>query len=138
MRNKIKHFLVGSLVSVCIVCLVAFTALAVYLNHQNEQAVTDLGNIYMSNINDRISKHFKTISDQCLTPMATFAENTPPMYESSKDGYFEWVTYYGQSRGYESISWCDDEGNIETIYGDQIQFSGSAAFMETMVRQFGA
>ena len=132
MKDKIKHFLIGSLASVCIVCIVAFAALAVYLNRQNEQAVTQLGNIYMSNINERISKHFDAISDQCLIPMTTFAENIPPMCESSKEEYFKWMTYYGHSRDYESVSWCDDEGNIETIYGDPLQYSGPSTFLETL------
>ncbi len=78
MKDKIKHFLSVSLISVCIVCVIAFSALAFYLNRQNDQAVTQLGNIYMSNINDRISKHFDAISDQCLTPMTTFAQNILP------------------------------------------------------------
>ncbi len=132
MKDKIKHFLVGSLVSVCVVCIVTFAALAVYLNRQNEQAVTQLGNMYMSNINDRIPKHFGAISDQCLIPMTTFAENIPPMCVSSKEEYFKWMTYYGHSRDYESVSWCDSKGNIETIYGNPIQYSGPATFLETM------
>ncbi len=132
MKDKIKHFLVGSLASVCIICIIAFAALIVYLNRQNEQAVTQLGNIYMSNINDRISKHFDAISDQCLVPMTTFAENVPPMCEESKEDYFNWMTYYGHSRDYESISWCDDEGNLETIYGDPLQYSGPAIFLESL------
>ncbi len=132
MKDKIKHFLIGSLVSICIVCVVAFTLLTVYLNHQNEQAVTQLGNIYMSNINERISKHFDAISEQCLVPMTTFAENIPPMCDSSKEEYFKWMTYYGHSRNYESVSWCDAEGNIETIYGDPLQYSGPAIFLDTL------
>lgn len=132
MNNKIKHFLTGSLVAVCIVCVALFVAQALYLNWQNNQAVTQLGNIYMSNINDRISKHFGAISDQCLEPMTTFAENIPPMCGSSKEEYFKWMTYYGRSRSYESVSWCDSEGNIETIYGDPIRYSGPSTFLETM------
>ncbi len=132
MKDKIKHFLVGSLVGVCIVCIVAFAALAFYLNHQSEQAVTQLGNMYMYNINDRISKHFDAISEQCLKPMTTFAENIPPMCGSSKEEYFKWMTYYGHSRDYDSISWCDDEGNLETIYGAPLQYSGPATFLETL------
>ncbi len=132
MKDKIKHFLAGSLVAVCIVCIAAFAALAVYLSRQNEQAVTQLGNIYMSNINDRISKHFGAISNQCLIPMTTFAENIPPMCESSKEEYYQWMTYYGHSRDYESISWCDSEGNIETIYGAPLQYSGPPIFLETL------
>ena len=132
MKNKIKHFLAGGLAAVCVVCIAAFAALAFYLNRQSDQAVTQLGSIYMANINDRISKHFGAISDQCLIPMTTFAENIPPMCEDSKEEYYQWMTYYGHSRDYESISWCDDEGNIETIYGDPLQYSGPATFLETL------
>ncbi len=132
MKDKIKHFLAGSLAGVCIICIVAFTALGVYLSRQSEQSVSDLGNIYMSNINDRISKHFDAISDQCLTPMTTFAQNIPPMCDSNKDEYFKWMTYYGHSRNYESVSWCDDKGNLETIYGDPLQYSGPPIFLETL------
>lgn len=132
MRDKIKHFLVSSLAGVCIVCILAFTGLTVYLNRQNEHAITQLGNIYMSNINERISKHFDAISDQCLIPMATFAENIPPTYDISKEEYCKWMTYYGHSRDYESISWCDDDGNIETIYGDPLQYFGPETFMDAL------
>ncbi|MBO5163544.1 MAG: response regulator [Ruminococcus sp.] len=132
MKNKIKHFLVGSLISVCIVCIVSFAALAVYLNRQNEQAVTQLGNIYMSNINERITMHFDAISEQCLTPMTTFAENIPPSCDSNKEEYVKWMTYYGHSRNYESISWLDAEGNVETIYGDPLQPINSASFAKSL------
>ncbi len=132
MKDKIKHFLTGSLVAVCVVCIAAFAALAFYLNWQSDQAVGQLGNIYMANINERISKHFGAISDQCLVPMTTFAENIPPMCENNKEAYYQWMTYYGHSREYESISWCDSEGNIETIYGDPLQYSGPATFLESL------
>ncbi|WP_298029587.1 response regulator [uncultured Dysosmobacter sp.] len=132
MKDKIKHFLAGSLAVVCVVCITAFAALAVYLNRQNEQAIAQLGSIYMANINERISKHFEAISDQCLIPMTTFSENLPPTCENNKEAYYQWMTYYGHSRDYESISWCDDEGNLETIYGDPLQYSGPPIFLETL------
>ncbi len=132
MKNKIKHFLAGSLASVCIVCIVAFAALAVYLNRQNEQTVTQLGNIYMSNINDRITKHFGSISDQCLIPMKTLAENIPPVCENDKEEFYDWITYCGQNRGYKSVCWCDADGNFEMIYGDPIEFSSPEMFLKTM------
>ncbi len=132
MKDKMRHFLIRSLIWMFIVCIVTFGALSVYLNWQSNQAVTQLGNIYMSNINERISKHFGAISDQCLSPLTTFAENIPPMCEDSKEEYFKWMTYYGHSRDYESISWCDSEGNIETIYGDPLQYSGPSIFLDAL------
>ena len=131
-KDKMKHFLTGSLVSVCLVCIVAFTALSFYLNWQSDQAVTQLGNIYMSNINARISKHFGAITDQCLIPMRTFSENIPPMCENSKEEYYKWMTYYGKSRDYTALCWCDSSGNLNMVYGDTIEYSGPSTFVNTM------
>jgi len=132
MKNKMKRFLTKGPAVVCLVCVVAFASLAVYLNRQNEQTVTQLGNIYMSNINDRISKHFGAITDQCLTPMKTLAENVPALYVNNKMAFYNWMTYCGRSRGYSSVSWCDSEGNLETIYGEPISLSNPEIFLETM------
>ncbi len=114
------------------VLLVFFAFLEIYLNSQNNQADTQLGNIYMSNINERVSKHFDAISDQCLTPMATFAETTPPMCEDNKDEYYKWMTYYSHSRNYDSVSWIDEDGNIETIYGEPLQYSTPAIYLDSL------
>jgi len=131
-KNKIKRFLTGGMVSVCLVCVVAFALLAAYLNRQNDAAVTQLGNIYMSNINSRISKHFGAITDQCLNPMKTFSENIPPMCENNKEEYYKWMTYYGHSRNYTALCWCDSSGNLEMIYGDTIEYSSPSTFINTM------
>ncbi len=42
------------------------------------------------------------------------------------------MTYYGKSRDYESVCWCDAEGNFEMIYGDEIVFSSPSTFLSTM------
>ncbi len=132
MSGKIKNFLFRSLLAICIVCIVAFVGLSIYLNRQNEQAVTQLGNIYMSNINDRISKHFAAITEQCLDPMKEFSENIPPTYGNNKEEYYQWMAYYGRSRGYHSISWCDAAGNLEAIYGDPLQTTANTSFIEAL------
>ncbi len=132
MKDKIKHFLTGGLAGVCLICIVAFAALAYYLNQQNDETITQLGNIYMSNINDRITQHFASITNQCLIPMKTFAENVPPMCADDQAAFHDWMTYCGQSRGYASMCWCDAEGNFEPIFGDPIDFYSPKTFLNTM------
>ena len=132
MKDKMKRFLTGGLAGVSLACIVAFAALGVYLNWQNDQTVTQLGNIYMSNINDRITRHFASISDQCLVPMKTLAENVPSAYVNDKESFYSWITYCGQSRGYASVCCCDSAGNFEMIYGNPIAFSSPDAFLATM------
>ena len=56
------------------------------------------------------------------------------MCDSSKEEYLKWMTYYGHSRNYDSVSWIDDQGNLETIYGDPIDYSGPSTFVDIMKR----
>jgi len=132
MRDKIKRFLTSGVAGVCAVCIVAFSALFAYLNSQNEQTITDLGNIYMSSINDRITKHFGSVTDQCLIPMKTLAENVPEYCSRDRDAFYAWLTYSGKSRGYKSVCWCDEDGHFEMIYGEPISFSSPDTFLQVM------
>lgn len=122
MKDKIKRFLTSGVAGVCAVCVLAFAALSGYLNVQNDQTITQLGNIYMSSINDRITKHFGSVTDQCLLPMKTLAENVPEYCEGDQESFYSWLTYSGHSRGYESVCWCDAEGHLESIYGEPFTF----------------
>lgn len=132
MQNKIKHFLTGSLIAVCAICICVFGMLAVYLNRQNEQTITQLGNIYMSSMNERISKHFDSIIGHRLVQMEKMTENVPPAYTAGKDALQEWLVYNGQSRDYASLAYCDQSGSLEMIYGEQVSLSSTSAFLRVM------
>jgi hypothetical protein len=132
MKNKIRHFLTGSLIAVCIVCIVVFTILAVYLSRQNEQTITQLGNIYMSSMNERITKHFGSITDHRLVQMKALAEDIPPKCGNDKELMYKWLTYSGRTRGYESLGCCHADGTFEMIYGEAAEFSNATTFLKTL------
>ncbi|WP_298031301.1 response regulator [uncultured Dysosmobacter sp.] len=132
MQNKIKHFLIGSLAAVCVVCIAVFAALAIYLNRQNEQTITQLGNIYMSSMNNRISMHFGSITDHRLSQMRALTEDIPPAYRGGKDALREWLAYNGEARGYASMAYCYKDGSMEMIYGSQLENSSPEAFLRVM------
>lgn len=115
MKDKIKHFLAGSLVAVCIVCIGTFAVLAVYLNRQNSDVISDLGNIYMSSMNDRISRHFKTMTDHRLVQMETLAETIPPSYRDGKAELSEWLEMNGEARNFDSLAYFYSDGSLEMV-----------------------
>ena len=132
MKNKIKHFLIGSVIVVSVVCISMFTILAVYLGRQNEDTITQLGNIYMSSMNNRISKHFDSITDHRLDQMTALAEDIPPAYSGSKDALREWLAYNGHARGYESLAYCYKDAHMEMIYGNQMEITNPESFLAVM------
>ncbi len=121
MNNKIRNFLYGSLIVVFVICIAVFLTLSTYLNHQNDTTVAELGNIYMSSMNDRISKHFGSITDNRISQLKSIMDNIPPDYRDSKEKLDEWINYYGKSRGYEAFGYWRDDGKVDMIYGGQIE-----------------
>ncbi len=132
MRNKTNRFLAGSLVAVCLVCIGVFTALTAYLNRQNEQTITQLGNIYMSSMNGQISKHFETITEHRLVQLEAVAKTVPAAYRTSAEALREWVTYNAQTRGYDSVALCRSDGTLETLYGDPAEPSSTEALIRAV------
>lgn len=132
MQNKIYRFLVGSLVVICAVCVTVFGVLASYLNRENEQAISQIGNIYMASMNDRISKHFETMTDHRLEQMETLTKTIPPAYRTGKESLAEWLEYNGQARGFDSVSYCHADGSLEIIYGEEIRPYSSTTLLNAI------
>lgn len=132
MNNRIKHFLIGSMVFVFIICIVVFTALSIYLNAQNENTITQLGNIYMSSMNERISKHFESITDHRLVQMKSMIEIVPPEYREDEEALHEWIVYNGKARGYASISYFCGDGSLKMIYGGEVSLLDSDEIFAAM------
>ncbi len=135
MKNKIKHFLAGSLAAVCVVCISTFAVLAVYLNRQNSNAISELGNIYMSSMNDRISKHFKTMTDHRLIQMETLAETIPPSYRSGKAALGKWLETNGKARNFDSLAYFYSDGSLEMVYGGPVEAASPTSVLTTMTNR---
>jgi len=128
-QNRINHFLAGSLAAVCVVCIGVFTCLTVYLTRQNEQTITQLGNIYMSSMNAQISKHFESITEHRLVQMNALTRTVPPAYLTDEAALREWVVYNARSRGYDSIACCRSDGTLVTLYGSHVEPSNTGALL---------
>ncbi|MCH5193433.1 MAG: response regulator [Oscillospiraceae bacterium] len=132
LKNKPIRFITISLVVVICACIVLFTVLGVIMNRKSVETIDDVGKMYMYGLNERISKHFKTIIDTRLEFLDSVIENVPP--EDFRNDYEEMcrqLIYSGEARGFTSISFFTEEGPAEVVYGDRaepvrpVQFIGS-------------
>ncbi len=132
MQNRINRFLTGSLVVICILCVGVFSLLAFNLNQQNDAVISELGNIYMSSMNNRISKHFETMTSHRLTQMETLAATIPPLYRGGKAELGEWLEFNGKARNFDSLAYYFSDGSLEMVYGGPIEASSPEALLGTM------
>jgi len=132
MRNKTTRFLTFSLAIVCAVCIAVFASLAVYLNRQSEKTISELGNIYMASMNERISMHFQTMTEHRLTQMETLVQTIPPAYRSDEDALQNWLIYNAQARGFDSAAYYYPDGSLEMLYGGEVIPAGAQDFLSFM------
>ena len=132
MKNKINHFLIASLITVCIVCIGVFAVLTSYINKQNNETVSQLGNIYMSNMNNRITKHYDTMTEHRMSQLESLAETIPPEYSSDEDALNQWLVYNVQTRGFDAAAFCYGDGELEMLYGDGLTPSDPELFLDYM------
>ncbi len=131
-KNGITHFLIASLIAVCIFCIGIFSFLGIYLNRQNEKTINHVGSIYMASMNERISKHFSTMVDLRLSQLETLVNTVPISLEKDSGELRDWITYNAQIRGFEALSYYFDDGSCETIYGTQVDAIDSDLFMQSL------
>ena len=58
MKNKTMNFLTLSIITVIIACIILFAALGIFMNKKSDETLSEMGTIYMSGLNERISMHF--------------------------------------------------------------------------------
>ncbi len=132
MHSKITRFLSGGLAFVCALCIGVFGALAFYLNRQSGETISQLGNLYMASMNDRISKHFETMTEHRLTQVETLIQTIPDAYRDDETALRDWLVYNAQARGFNSVAFYYPDGTLEMIYGGKVTPAGPTSFLDSM------
>ncbi len=60
-KNPTTHFLICSFIGLLIFSIIIFSLLGIYMSRKSKQAVYDIGKIYMSGMNEQMSRHFETV-----------------------------------------------------------------------------
>ena len=133
-KRSLNHLLISGLGLACAVCMVVFGVLTVYLNRKNDQTISELGSIFMSSMNNRITMHFSTMTEHRMDQMRSLAGSVPEDYAGDPESLRQWLLYSAQSRGFDSVAFMREDGSLDMLYGSQLTPGDRASFMEYMKR----
>lgn len=125
------HFLVGSFSGLIVISIVVFLALGVYMNRASERTIDAVGNLYMTGLSDRISAHFQTIIDSKFDQAESAVEVVSPDNDNIDDLYDE-LKYRVWVRDFSYLALCSEEGELQMLYGEQIQLTDPGPFFESL------
>lgn len=102
------------------------------MNGRNEMLVDQVGTLYMTSMNQRISKHFTTMLNLRLTEMDTLVETMPTADRVDSPEMRDWLEYNGKLRGFEALAYYFEDDSFEMIYGSPLLATKADPFAEWM------
>ncbi len=132
MKKKIMTFLTVSLIVIVIICVSVMSLFAITMSNKSEDAINKIGNIYMSSMNDKISRHFQTTIDLRLSQVNTIIENCPPEnYQYGKE-MLKALEVAGKLRNFDSLALLSRDGDFEMVYGEPVEMYDPDPFLKSL------
>ena len=103
------------------------------MSRKSEKAVYEIGQIYMSGMNEQMSRHFETVIklrfDQVSGIVSVVSADN-----NDKEKLYEELVYRAQVRNFDYLALCSTEGDFQTLCGQSIQPLNPEPFVEALVR----
>ncbi len=132
MEKKIKRFLWSSVTIAVLICVMIFVSLTYFMSHKTEESITDIGEIYMSEINVQLEQKFNTIVSLRLEQVKGIYERTKPASISNRKEMLEELKLSAEVRSFSYLALYDDDGSAEKIFGEDIEITDFNAVTENL------
>ncbi|HBA62744.1 MAG TPA: hybrid sensor histidine kinase/response regulator [Lachnospiraceae bacterium] len=132
-KNSSMQFLKISFSALLIFSIAIFSVLAIYMNRKSDNAVYDIGKIYMSGMNEQMSSHFESVIELRFSQVDGIVSAVLPEF-GDKERLYEELVYRTQIRDFDYLALCSEEGDFETLYGQSIQPINPEAFLGALLQ----
>ena len=132
-KNPTTCFLICSFIGLLIFSIIMFSLLGIYMSRKSKRAVYEIGEIYMSGMNEQMSRHFESVIKLRFN-QASGIVSVVPTDTNDKDRLYEELTYRAQVRDFSYLALCSAEGDFQTLYGQAIQPLNPEPFVEALLQ----
>ena len=133
MIQKPKKFLVVSFTCLILLCVVVFFGVAVVMSQRSEASISEIGAIYMGEMNKQLQQKFTAVIDLRLSQVKGIVERTDPKTEEYGPEMLEELTLSGSVRNFTYLAFYTEEGDCEVIYGEPVEIIDQRDFLDTLV-----
>lgn len=119
-KNSEMRFLQLSFAAISILSVLVFWVLSISMSRSSNMAISELGNVYMSGINEQMASHFETVIGLRFEQAHGIVSVVPKEIDNT-DKLYEELVYRTTVRGFDYLALCSGDGEFETLYGDPIQ-----------------
>lgn len=132
MEEKTKKFFRQSFFSVIIVCLVVFVWLKNYMAAKTKEMVTNVTDVYMSEMSKQIQQKFEAIIDLQMSQLEGIKFRTPAETAIYGEKLLEELKLSAEIRNFTYLAFLNEEGELERIFGDVVNIDDSTNIMDCL------
>lgn len=122
MKKRISKFLMTSFMCLILLCVIIFFWLSITMSGKSEDAINDIGMIYMSEMSNQLQQKFDAVTNLKISQLQGLIQRTPPETVDYGKSMIEELALNASVREFTYLGLYTWEGVNETIYGESIEF----------------
>lgn len=128
MFRQTKKFLFASLVCLVALCITVFIWLGDVMGGKSQMAISQVGTIYMSELNRQLQQKFVAIVNLQMTQLEGIVERTPPETVTYGEEMLEELRLSGSVRKFSYLALYSSDGDCEPILGEPVKMYADEEF----------
>lgn len=133
MKNKTTRFLIMSGIFTVVFCILIFAAQAVHMSRRSAEAISELGDIYISGMSEQAARHFGTTIELRMSQVSAIVDSVPANGNVESSMRLT-LTYNARARGFEYLALYSGDGALEMLYGSQLAIDNPDSFLASLTR----
>ena len=135
LRKSTTRFLFVSLTLVLVLTVCIFTFLAMYMRRRSEETIRQVSQMYMTSINDQITRHFETTIGLRLDQMDALVQTvvTGDIHENPLMQRL--LISNAMAREFTHLGFYRTDGTFTMLYGGGLQVADPPPFMNSLLNR---
>lgn len=120
MKKNISRYLLISIIVSSILSVIIFTSVTAHMKVKNQESISKIGEIYMTEMNQQIQQKFSSIIDIRLSQVEGMIQRTPPEEYQFGTALVQELQTSARVREFKSLALYTKDGDFKNIYGQGI------------------
>lgn len=130
MFKNTKKFLIVGFSFLIIVCIFSFFGISSQMGKRSTEAVSDVGMLYMSEMNRQLQEKYITVIDLRLSQVEGVIKRTPPESVHYGEEMLEELAVSATVRDFTYLGLYREDGTCEIVCGDPVEIIDESEFLE--------
>lgn len=132
MKEKGNKILMFSLAMVLLACMCVFVGITIFMGNKSEEAIHDIGDIYMSEMNKQLQQKFDAVIRLRLSQVRAITQRTPAEESVYGEEMLDELTISASVRNFPFLGIYAEDGTCEIVCGSPVDIVDEEEFWSSL------